>query len=133
MLEVVKANFETKKGRKRIYRATSLQRRSRNRTFPDLCVVVLSSLFVIRNSDFELVPKTTFPIPTRRQKNVFGQKVDTLKFPCLKLLRTLKIAPIHSKMPYSNQKCLFSFYYVTFCMYVDPISRQNRKNEAGSR
>ena len=73
-LEVVKTNFETKNVSKSIYGARSRHPECRNRTCQVIGISMMSSLIQIRNADFELMPKTTFPIPTRRPKIVFRKK-----------------------------------------------------------
>ena len=78
-LEVVKTNFEAKKESKDIYGARSLCLEGRNRMFPAIEVSMMPSLVSIRNWDFELVPKTTFPIPTLKSISD-KKKHDTFKF-----------------------------------------------------
>ena len=101
-LEVVKTNFETKKAR-------SLCLEGRNRMFPAIEVSMMPSLVSIRNWDFELVPKTTFPIPTRRPKNRFRTKDRNVQISSLKLLCYTKFRSNSSQKSFLAVKFLF-FY-----------------------
>ena len=99
-------------GSKSIYGARSLCLEGRNRMFPAIEVSMMPRLVSIRNWDFELVPKTTFPIPTRRPKSRFRTKNRNVYISSLKLLCYMKFRSNSSQKSFLAVK--FLFFYPTY-------------------